>query len=205
MLDRYKKGGGILELVKLIEESGEPKRSQLLNMIRTEDPQFAAQVEGKLFSYESLRTQPEGTLAEVIAGTPPKFVALSLVGETPEFVALCEKCLGKSFNDYKMEKESIASAPPAPQLIESARRKLVATARKLESEGRIKLPGSDVGAPAGAAGGGAKIPGSDSPAMTGNAGADSGCPPVESFQLEAPPPGLSGERLETFLKQTLGF
>jgi len=206
MLARYKKAGGILELVKLIEDSGEPKRSQLLNMIRTEDPQFAAMVEGRLFSYEQLRTLPENTLAEIIAATPPKFVAVALSGENAEFVTLCEKCLGKAFNEYKMEKETLASQAPTPAQIEAAQRKLVGSARKLEAEGAIKLPGSDLGGvPGGGAASSGKLGDGSSPGGAGTASAETGCPAIESFSLELPPPGLSGERLETFLKQTLGF
>lgn len=203
MLARYKKAGGILELVKLIEDSGEPKRSQLITMVRTEDPQFAALVEAKLFSYADVRKLPEGTLAEVIVETPPKFVAIAMHGESPEFVALCEKCLGKSFSEYKTEKELLAETPPNPSQIEGAQRKIVATVRKLEAEERIKLPGSELGAGSSGVGGSAKLGGGAD--ASGPSGADGGCPAIAAFQLEPPPPGLSGERLETFLKQTLGF
>ena len=205
VLARYKKAGGMLELVKLIEESGEPKRTQLLKMIRTEDPQFAAQVEGKLFAYEQLRTLPENTLAEIIGNTPAKFVALAIHGESPEFTTLVEKCLGKSFNDYKVERENFVSAPPAAGPIETARRKLVATARKLESEGKIKLPGSDLGGgPGGTAASAAKLPSAES-GISGNASLESGCPSTKTFGVEPPPPGLTGERFEQFLKNELGI
>jgi len=143
-------------------------------------------------------------IAEIISETPPKFVALALFGEDPTFVILCEKCLGKNFNDYKQEKENLAGAAPNPTQMETARRKLVATARKLESEGRIKLPGSDAGGGgASGAGGTAKI--GDGPVQAGSASEESGCPPIESFGLEAPPSGLMGERFEQFLKTQLGF
>ena len=203
MLARYKKAGGILELVKLIEDSGEPKRSQLLNMIRSEDPQFASMVEGKLFAYDQLRVLPENTLAEVIAATPAKFVALAVFGEAPEFITLVEKCLGKAFNEYKAEKESLAGSAPNAGQIETARRKLVATARKLEGEGRIKLPGSEGNTNSGAAStSGIKLPSEGG--VIGDASLEAGCPATDTFGIEAPPPGLVGERFEQFLKTTLG-
>ncbi len=226
MLARYKKGTGIIELVKLIEDSAEPKRTQLLQMIRSEDPEFAARVEERLFSYENLKTLPENVLAEIIGMTPPRFVALALVGETAEFLALCEKCLGKNFNAYKLEKENYAAAVPTVAQIESGRRKLIAEARKLEIAGQIKLPFSEAGteagapiqaatgtpSPVGAAPFGGKgeqtksavtgvgaAPLSSGPAAT----AEGGCPPIQSFNLDPAPPGLSGERFETFIKTQL--
>ena len=223
MLARYKKGGGIVELVKLVEDSSEPKRSQLMAMIRTEDPEFAARVEAKIFNFDKLKTLPEGLLAEIIGETPPKFVALGTFGEAPEFVVLVEKCLGKNFNEYKEERENLKAAPPPLPQIESGRRKIIAEARKLEASGKIKLGGNDLdsaGSTTGssiaaltpAQGGAAKLqsgpPGGSGTANPmsgpiGSATADAGCPPVTTFGIEPPPPGLSGERFETFLKSLL--
>lgn len=214
MLARYKKGGNIIELVKLIEDAAEPKRTQLMNMVRGEDPAFAAQVEARIFDFEKLKALPENIIAEVISVAAPKFVAMALVGEAPEFVTLCEKCLGKNFGDYKAEKESIAATPPNENQIAAARRKLIAEARKLEASGSIKLitpeteaaissaqaqAASPAAAPGAPGAGATPVPG-----QTGTATATEACPVVESFGIEAPPPGLNGERFETFLKSLLG-
>lgn len=206
MLARFKKGGGILELVKLVEESPEPKRTQLLTMIRNEDPEFAAQVESRLFSYDMLKTLPENLIAEIIAATPAKILALALYGEDAEFTALAEKCLGKNFSEYKGEKELVAGAPPQPPQVDAARKKIIAETRKLEAEGKIRLPFSGNDAAGGGTGGGAKlnVGGVENTLPTGTASEDDGVPGVETFGIEAPPPGLSGERLETFLKTQLG-
>jgi hypothetical protein len=216
MLARYKKGTGIVELVKLIEDSAEPKRSQLLQMVRSEDPEFAAKVEARLFSFEKIKSLSESVLAEIVAATPPKFVALAIWGEPADFISLCEKCLGKNYNEYKQEKEALGANPPGVGQIEAARRKLIGEARKLEASGQIKLPFSEPD-------GGAKAPQAaapdTNPAATSSpqtptttsylqggtgATAEAGCPPIASFGLEAPPPGLSGERLEQFFKNNLG-
>lgn len=211
MLARYKKGGGIMELVKLIEESGEPKRTQLLNMIRGEDAEFAARVESRIFTYASFKQLPENIIAEIVANTPVKFMAIALTGEDAAFVTLCEKCLGKAYNEYKQEKENLAGTPPAAGQIEAARRKVLAEARKLEAGGRVKLmapepePTAQPAKPMNAAPGAAPAAGAAPAGPAGTASADEGCPSVESFKMEAPPPGLMGERLETFFKNSLGL
>jgi DNA polymerase III delta prime subunit len=53
-------------------------------------------------------------------------------------------------------------------------------------------------------GGGAKLA-TPAPAAPGGAGTatEDNCPPVDTFGIEAPPPGLTGERLEQFLKSQL--
>jgi len=210
MLARYKKGGGIIELVKLIEDSAEPKKSQLLSMVRSEDPEFAAQVEAKIFNYEKLRALPENIIAEIVAAMSAKFMALVLTGETPEFVALCEKCLGKNFSEYKAEKDVLLGTTPTPAQVEAARRKMISEARKLEASGAIRLltPEAEAAAAAGASASSGKLSaaspaGSSGP--SGTASGDVGCPPTESFALDPAPPGLTGERFDTFLKQALGM
>ncbi len=214
MLARYKKGGGILELVKLVEDSPEPKRSQLLAMVRNEDPEFAARVEARIFNWDKIKELPENVIAEIIAVSPPKFLAISLVGEDPKFVTLAERCLGKNFAEYKSERDNLAAAAPPPQAIESARRKVIAEARKLEANGQIKLISGDAdaalsaagtapaGASTGQAGAAASAAGAGS---SGNASGDAGVPPITSFGIEPPPPGLSGERFQTYVKSLLGF
>lgn len=202
MLARYKKGGGIIELVKMIEDSPESKRAALLNMIRTEDAEFAAKVEARLFSYDMIKTLSESIVAEIFASSPVKFVALALTGETDtKFLALVEKCLAANFSEFKSEKELIAAQPPTPAQVDAARKKIVSETRKLEAEGKIKLPFSEG---EGAAGGGAKLA-APAPAAAGGGGnaTEDNCPPVETFGIEAPPPGLTGERLEQFLKSQL--
>ncbi len=217
ILDRYKKGGNVAELVKLIESSGEPKRTQLLQMIRNEDAEFAAMIEGKLFSYDGLRALPEGILAEIIAASIPKVVACAIWGESPDFIKMAERCLGKGYNDYKSEKETLEANPPTPAQIEAARKKIVMEARKLEAAGTIKLGGGGApgvgGAPGTSSAAAAAVQGMAAGAATagapgfanGAAKAEDPCPPIETFGIEEPPPGLMGERFETFVKTSLGI
>ena len=213
MLARYKKAGGITGLCKLIESSAEPKKSQLLKMIRAEDPQFAGQVEGRLLTWNKLKSLPESYMAEVVGNTPPKHLALALTGEDESFRTLCEKCLGSNFGPYKEEKEALIANMPTPGSIESGRTKMLSEARKLEASGAIKLDALFSGAPvtgdalrAPSSSGDSSAPSGDPLKTIAEAGADSDPnqpPPIESFKMEPPPPGLMGERFETFVKQNL--
>lgn len=220
MLDRYKKGNGLLDLVKLIEDSAEPKRSQLMNMVKAEDPEFYARVAARVLSWDKIRSLPEGIFAEIVGATPPKFIAMVLITESDAFVMTVEKSLGKAYNEYKQEKENFKGAPPTPSQVEAARRKMMSEARKLDSAGTIKIPIDGVEAPSAAApaasaqaapaGGAASQQQAPVSSVlygssTAAAKAEDPCPPLDSFKFELPPPGLSGERLATYLKSVMGF
>jgi flagellar motor switch protein FliG len=206
MLARYKKSStGIMELVKLVEESPEPKRTNLMNMIRAEDGDFAAKIERRLFDYAKFRGLDEGLVAEVVGACPAKVLALAFYGETEDFLKLVERCLGNKFSEYKSEKEVLADKPPTPAQLESGRRKVVTEARKLESDGAFKLMDYDKIDSVPAGGGGTASLAGMTHAPAGSASAESGMPSIESFGIEAPPSGLLGERFENYVKKELGL
>jgi len=207
MLARYKKSSqSTMELVKLIEESSEPKRSTLMNMVMQEDPEFGSKIKNRLFDYEKFRALDESIVAEVISACPAKIMALALQGESETFLKLAERCLGNKFSDYKAERDVFTDRPPAEAQIESARRKIVSEARKLEAEGAFKLMDYEKidSMPAGASASGAALSGASS-GPTGSALADAGAPDVESFKMEPPPVGLIGERFDAHVKKELGL
>jgi flagellar motor switch protein FliG len=207
MLARYKKNSqSMMELVKLIEESSEPKKSNLMNMVLQEDPEFGSKIQRRLFDWEKFKALDESIVAEVISVAPAKIMALALFSEKEEFVKLGERCLGNKFSEYKSEKEVLVDRPPNEAQLDSARRKLVSEARKLEADGAFKLMDYEKldSMPAGASGsvlGNASAGG----ASVGSALADAGAPSVESFQMEVPPTGLIGERFEEHIKKELGL
>lgn len=221
MLDRYKKKGeaGLMELVRLVEDAAEPKRSQLLGMIRSEDADYLEQVSARILTFEGIRNIPENQLAEIISVTPVKHIALAIFDESPDFIKLVEKCVGKRFGDYKVEKENCALTPPTPGQCESAKRKVLAEARKLEASGQIKLsgggistegipsiPAASAAAPASGEANSAVIAETkvQESAPAKGARAEDPCPSIESFGIEVPVAGLSGERFEAFVKSRLG-
>ena len=194
-----------MELVKLIEESSEPKRSTLLNMVLQEDPEFGAKIQRRLFDWEKFKALDESIIAEVISACPAKIMAMSLFGEKEDFVKMAERCLGNKFSEYKSEKEVLTERAPTDAQLESGRRKLVSEARKLESEGAFKLMDYEKidTMPAGA--GGSALGAVSGGGATGSALAEAGAPSVDSFQMELPPNGLLGERFEEHIKREMGL
>ncbi len=204
MLDRYKKGPtAMMELVKLIEDSAEPKRTNLMKMIRQEDAAFADKIERRVFDWAKFKKLDDGILAEAISASPAKILAIALQGEEEAFVKTAERCIGKKFSEYRQEAETFKTAPANAGQIDAARKKIISEARKLESEGAFKLMDyENIDGPAGESGGKLNMDSNSGPA--GTAKEDEGVPSVESFGLEPPPAGLLGERLEVYLKKELG-
>lgn len=210
MLARYKKNSAsMMELVKLIEESAEPKKSNLINMVTKEDPEFGERITRRLFTYEKLKELDEGIIAEIVSANTAKILALSIYGDPDEaFCKLVERCLGNKFSEFREEKENAASVPPNEGQIASARRKMVSEARKLEADGAIKLMDYDqidasIGGGGSTSANSEALGGEDGP--TGDASESDGLPPIDSFGIQLPPAGLLGERFEAYVKKTLGL
>jgi flagellar motor switch protein FliG len=206
MLDRYKKSSAaMMELVKLIEDSPEPKRTTLLKMIRAEDANFSARVEKRVIDWVKFRTLDPGIFAEALGTSPAKIIAMAMHGEEATLIVMAEKCLGSKFSDYKQEKDAYKTAPPNAGQVDAARKKIIAEARKLEADGAVKLMNYDQidgDIPSSSPGGELKA---EAGSTSGTAKEDGGVPDVESFGMEPPTAGLIGDRLEVYLKKELGI
>jgi flagellar motor switch protein FliG len=206
MLARYKRNNqSMMELVKLIEESSEPKRSNLMNMVMQEDAEFGAKIQRRLFDWDKLKALNENLIAEIISACPPKILALALYQESEDFLKMAERCLGNKFSEYKAEKEVLAERPPGEAQVDSARRKMVSEARKLEADGAFKLMDYDKLDALGGASSGSALGAVASAGPVGTASAEAGAPSVDSFKMDPPPPGLLGERFEEYVKRELGI
>ena len=56
MLDRYKKKGGFIQLLNLIETTASPKAEKFLKMIGEESPAWEAEIKKKVLSIDRLAT-----------------------------------------------------------------------------------------------------------------------------------------------------
>ncbi|MBP7843768.1 MAG: hypothetical protein KA116_03060 [Proteobacteria bacterium] len=210
LLARYKKNEKtFMELVKLVEGSTDEKKQTLLGNVRQEDPAFAAKVECRVLNPEDIKKFSEDILAEIVAVSSPKILATIIMGEKDEeFKTIVERCLGKKYADVKNEKESLDPSKITEGSLKSVYRKMIAEARKLEDSGRLKIPAKDpseVAAAAFASGdqaSGMMAKASAGP-LPGSAKSDGDCPSIETFAMEPPPFGLSGERFEVFVKNLL--
>jgi hypothetical protein len=67
MLDRYRKSGGFLQLVNLIETCGKEKQEKLLATIKVEDPAWEEMIRAKLLSVQRVLGWNTVYIGEVVA------------------------------------------------------------------------------------------------------------------------------------------
>lgn len=70
MLDRYRKAGGFVQLVNLIETCGKEKQEKLLATVRSEDPAWEEAIRSKLLSVQRVLGWNPVYVGEVVARMP---------------------------------------------------------------------------------------------------------------------------------------
>lgn len=84
MLDRYKKTGGFVQLLTLLETSGKQKQESFLKIIREENVLWADLLSSKLLSIERVFSWNDSALSEITGAMLEINVAAMLSGLNPE-------------------------------------------------------------------------------------------------------------------------
>jgi flagellar motor switch protein FliG len=137
MLARYKKPGGLQQLISLLESCLSKKRELLLNTIMQEDKEFGTMVKAKLLSVEKVFQWDPLILCEATTQLSDRTLAVALKGLPPE-------AFGKATHTMRdLKKREVQNLlevlKPTAVEIESAHIKLVEKIRELEKQGAIKL------------------------------------------------------------------
>lgn len=84
-LNRYRKKGGFLQLVKLLESCGETKKDKLISMVELEDVRWADAIKKKMLEIEQIVEWPQDILREIYSVVPNRFIAAALHGFPEEY------------------------------------------------------------------------------------------------------------------------
>ena len=142
MLARYKKPGGVQQLVALLESCLSKKRELLLNTIMAEDKEFGNMIRAKLLTVEKIFRWDPLFVCEVTTQLSERTLAVVLKGLPPEAFAIATHTM----RDLKKREvvNLLEVLKPTAVEIESAQIKLVEKARELEKQGGIKLDENDM-------------------------------------------------------------
>src|ERR1700728_2960594 len=88
MLARFRKPGGVQQLVTLLESCLSKKKETLLNTIMTEDPQFGAMVKSKILTMEKVFSWDPLTVCEATTKLGERTLAAALKGLPEHAVAI---------------------------------------------------------------------------------------------------------------------
>ena len=87
MLDRYKKTGGLVQLLKLIESFNSTKKEKFLAMIEAEDPKWAEALRLKLIQFDRIFLWPDWVLELIVRQAKDLTLANAIKGLSDEKAA----------------------------------------------------------------------------------------------------------------------
>jgi hypothetical protein len=137
MLDRYRKPGGFLQLLNLIETSGPQKQEKFISLIREEDPRWAEALVQKTLSMQKIMSWEETALMEITAYIQEIVLATALHGleEEPR-----EKLLKSMSGPQRRNvSEAFKTSKPSAAEISTVFARMITDVRKMISDGRIRI------------------------------------------------------------------
>lgn len=137
MLDRYKKKGGFVQLLTLIETSGKTKQDQFLGLIAQENPTWEAAIRQKSLTIDKILSWPASNLSEVLTRVQPLTVATALSGMPKDKVEVILACL--SLSDKRKIQTVIDESTPTPAAVNTCVMKMITETRGFISSGILKM------------------------------------------------------------------
>ena len=141
MIDRYRKTGGFVQLVALVETCPTSKQEKFLDIIRGEDPRWAKAVRSKLLSMERIYSWSDDTLAEIFGTLQDLTVAVALhAAEEP-----MRQRITSYFTHGRKRKidDLFGTQMPSQQEIAATHMKIIESVRKMEQDGSIRFENFD--------------------------------------------------------------
>jgi hypothetical protein len=136
MVDRYKKSGGFLQLVQVIETCGKTKREQFMKIITEESPGWAEALNQKSLSFDKIISWSPEILLEILAHVNPLTFATAIKSLEKEKL---EAFLGKLSHQEKRRLEGkMLEGGGSPNEVSSSMMKVVSETRLMLASGALK-------------------------------------------------------------------
>ena len=137
MLYRYRKSGGFVQLLNLIETSGPQKQTKFLELVREEDPRWADAIVEKTLSIQKICGWSNEALMEVVANLQPLALSVMLHGLETE---VREKILAAMSNSARRNvMDSFNASKPTPAEISTTFGRVITEVRKMIGDGRLRM------------------------------------------------------------------
>jgi hypothetical protein len=137
MIDRYKKRGGFIQLLQLMETMGAVKREQFLKAIADESPTWEAAIKKRMLSIERMLTWNGSFLMEFVPQVPHMAIACAIHPLPPEKRSIFLSAL--AFGDRRKVEEILNSHVPNAGEIISSQMKMISEVRHMVSIGKMKF------------------------------------------------------------------
>ncbi len=137
MLDRYRKPGGFLQLLNLIETAGPQKQAKFLEIVKEEDSRWAEVMGDKLLSMQKICGWNNEAMMEVVANLQILSLAVMLhgldEGNRDRFT------VAMSNGQRRAVMEQFNAAQPTPAEINTTFIRVITDVRKMISDGRLRM------------------------------------------------------------------
>lgn len=137
MLDRYKKKGGFVQLLNLLETSSKTKQDQFLNLIHQENPHWEEALKKRILNIEKVMSWDKETLSEIITRVQPLTLTVALRYFSEERRDTILNVLSQS--EKRKIQNLVSETNPNPAEIATCISKIIAEVRALIQQGIIKL------------------------------------------------------------------
>jgi hypothetical protein len=137
MLDRYKKKGGFIQLLILIETSSKQKQDQFLGLIAQENPLWEEAIKKKTITLDRILNWDSTYLAEIFSRLQPLTIAVAFRNFPPEQIELVLKCF--SSTDKRKIQNLISETQPSNGEISTCGMKVISEVRELMKIGVLKM------------------------------------------------------------------
>lgn len=136
MVDRYKKAGGFVQLVQVIETCNPKKREQFMSIITEENPEWADALNQKCLSFEKIISWKAEVILDIIASVNVLSFSAALKSLSAEQL---ESFLAKvSHQDRKRFEISLQESNPNPNEVAASVMKVISETRNLLVQGSLK-------------------------------------------------------------------
>lgn len=137
MIDRYKKKGGFVQLLNLLETTGGEKRDKFLKMIADENAAWEVELKKKMLSLDRICGWNPTFLMEILPRIPIQSLAAIISAVPPEKATALQNGLG--FAEKRKIEEALKEKKPAPGEVNSAVMKLMSEIRAMVASGALKF------------------------------------------------------------------
>jgi hypothetical protein len=137
MLDRYKKTGGFVQLITLLDTCGAQKRDKFLEIIRQEDSRWARVLEAKLIDLNRVLSWNDSALAEVIGVLQE--INVAAICSTLDDTQRARIIATIPHQNRRKVEDLIENARPTPGEVTTSINKLVEAVRKLAADGVLRF------------------------------------------------------------------
>lgn len=137
MLDRYKKKGGFIQLLNLLETSSKLKQEQFLNLIQQENTHWEEALKKRILNIEKIVSWDKESLSEIITRIQPLTLAVALRHFTEDKRDAILNVLTQS--DKRKIQNLVSETNPNAAEVATCVSKIVTEVRTLIQQGIIKL------------------------------------------------------------------